>query len=230
MNLISTTNPVVVAGAELTKILASCADVPVLLLLSGGSAFSFLAEVSETVLDERITLGVLDERYDLDPAINNFAQLSQLSFFARAVEGGCSFIDTRVEAGESLVDMALRYDLAIKSWRRQNPEGVVVATLGLGIDGHTAGIMPDYVDGLATSSSAVVGYTVPASVSLYQNRVTISPRFFKEDIAAAMAFVVGEEKYPSLETVIAKEGEINDRPALLWHHIPTVTLVTTYQA
>ena len=59
------------AGKLLSQWLLEHKDVPVLLLLSGGSALSFLdfVEISEGM---SLTLGVLDERFSADPLSNNF--------------------------------------------------------------------------------------------------------------------------------------------------------------
>jgi 6-phosphogluconolactonase/glucosamine-6-phosphate isomerase/deaminase len=229
MEIIRTNKPKVVAGEVLGKLLDKYKDTPVLLLLSGGSAFSILEAIPVSVLDSRITLGVLDERYDTDSSVNNFAQLSETEFFKQAVLSGALFIDTRVASGESLQNLGLRFNHTLTKWRENNQSGVVLITLGLGKDGHTAGLMPGYVEEVSWSGVLAMGYEVAPSVNPYTKRVTVTSRFLKNEVTAGVAYVAGSDKCPVLDRLLRAEGEIETTPALLWHSIPALTIITDCQ-
>jgi 6-phosphogluconolactonase/glucosamine-6-phosphate isomerase/deaminase len=229
MEIIHTDKPAVVAGEEVGRLLEQYKDTPILLLLSGGSAFSLLENVPVSVLDSRITLGVLDERYDTNPAVNNFAQLSATAFFKQAVLAGASYIDTQVASGETLQNLGLRFNHTLSQWRKNNPSGVVLITLGLGQDGHTAGLLPGYVEEVSWSGVLAMGYEVDPSVNPYTKRVTVTSRFLKNEVTAGVAYVAGSDKCPVLARLLRAEGEIETCPALLWHSIPELTVVTECQ-
>lgn len=90
-------NPAECAGILLEEWLEHSGHTPILLLLSGGSAFDLLDHISPEVLGAHITIGMLDERFDTEPSINNFAQLQTLRFYETAKQAGCSFIDSQVQ-------------------------------------------------------------------------------------------------------------------------------------
>jgi 6-phosphogluconolactonase/glucosamine-6-phosphate isomerase/deaminase len=229
MEIIRSAHPREDAAKALESLLTQYADQSVLLLVSGGSAFSFLDEVTAEGLSSSVTIAALDERFDERATVNNFAQLAATQFFATASACGCTYIDTRVVARESLADMAARYDDAIMLWQAEHPEGVVIATLGLGVDGHTAGNLPGTTALLETYTTNVAPLEVLAEVNEYTKRVTVTPYFLKTAIAAAVAYVVGEEKCSVLAEVLLGEGDVDDLPGLLWHEIPNLTVVTSCQ-
>jgi len=230
MEIVRNTKPDIVAAKALGALLEQYAAEPILLLLSGGSAFSFLDLVSRDNLGALVTIGVLDERIDDRKSVNNFSQLTATKFFGDACSRGCSYIDTSVQGHESLADMAARYDDAITLWLGENgEEGKVIVTLGLGADGHTAGIFPGTVELLETYTSNMVPLEVSKEINEFTKRVTATPHFLRTVVAAGVAYVVGEDKCPVLTDLIANEIETEDFPALIWHQIPNLTVVTSCQ-
>ena len=111
----------------LEKSLVENANKEILLLLSGGSAFSLLS-LNKKYLNSHITIGVLDERYSADPQINDFYQLSVTSFFVTAVKARCKFIDTKVKTNESIQNLAFRFEKELRLWRNYNPKGKIIIT------------------------------------------------------------------------------------------------------
>ncbi len=227
MKIIRSLEVAAAAAGELNSLLREYAAQPVLLLLSGGSAFSFLDLIAEDLLDTRVTLGVLDERFDVRDTVNNYAQLTQTTFFKKAVARGCTVIDTTVQKGDTLPDAASRYDDALTLWQAEQPDGVVLVTLGLGTDGHTAGIFPGTLPLLMTYTTNVAPLEVESEVNEYTKRFTVTPDFLETVVTAAVAYVASTEKCAVLEAVLGKEGEVDDLPALLWHQIPNLTVVTS---
>ncbi|MES2014316.1 MAG: 6-phosphogluconolactonase, partial [Patescibacteria group bacterium] len=113
----------------------------ILLLLSGGSAFDILSYTTLPENASHMTLGVLDERFTKDPKENNFTTLKETGFFKNALQKGARTIDTsmRFERVEALAEAM---NSAWSLWIEKNSGGTILATLGMGADGHTAGIMP----------------------------------------------------------------------------------------
>src|SRR4051812_45524273 len=79
------------AGEELNRLLASYKTVPVLLLLSGGSALFMLDYVSKNNTGEFLTISMLDERFSEDKEVNNFLQMQKMDFYSFALETETSF-------------------------------------------------------------------------------------------------------------------------------------------
>ena len=114
----------------------------VLFLSSGGSAFDVLDGIDEKVISPYLTIGVLDERFDPSNKTSNYAQLRKTAFYKRAVARGCRLIDTSTKNGQTEEVLADFYETELRSWRALHPKGIIMATMGVAPDGHTAGIMP----------------------------------------------------------------------------------------
>lgn len=130
------------AGEALNNFLAENRETPVLLMLSAGSALSLLDYVGQKSLGENLTVAVLDERFSTDEKTNNFARLQHTDFYAMAMEVEVSFFGSLPRPGETMHDLAARMEKNLRTWKSENPHGIIVATLGMGKDGHTAGIFP----------------------------------------------------------------------------------------
>lgn len=225
MEIIENATPQVDAGQALSDLLTQYVHTPVLLMVSGGSAFSLLEYVGEEVLDSRITLGVLDERLSVDPEVNNFAQLTHTAFYARALAQGVVTISTLVAPGDILEGVGERMRHALRAWRMAHPSGIVIATMGIGADGHTAGIFPipsvDFDGG-----DIVVAYSVPVAMNPYTERITVTNTFLREQVAHAIVLAVGEEKRRVITQL--KEGACENvsMSACVLRDMSSVTLYT----
>lgn len=214
------------AANTLQQVLEKYEAVPILLLVSGGSWLSVLDLLPPQLCSYQLTLGMLDERYDTNPAHNNFSQLMRTTFFATAKTCGLDVIDTRVQPAETAEALALRFEETIRAWQADNPEGVIVVTFGMGSDGHTAGIMPGYVATLSADAAYVQSYSVPETVNPFPDRVTVTPHFLTTQVTEAVAYVSGEHKCATLAAVMQASRTVEEAPAQLWHDIPVVTVVT----
>ena len=114
----------------------------VLFLSSGGSALGVLDKIDEEVLGPYLTIGIFDERYDPSNKTSNYAQLRKTAFYKRAVSRGCRLIDTATQRGQTQQELADFYEAELRFWRERHPRGAIMATIGVSLDGHTAGIMP----------------------------------------------------------------------------------------
>jgi len=217
------------AGEYLNALLLENKRVPILLMLSAGSALSILEYIGPTALGEHITISMLDERFSTDPKINNFHQLQQTDFYTLAFAAETSFFGTLPRPDDTQDTLAQRWEKNLRNWRQENPKGIIITTLGMGADGHTFGILPypedeEKFNRLFKNDAWVRAYNA-GSKSPFPERVTTTLTFLKQfDIA--LAFVCGEEKRQKLDIVLAKKDKASETPALAWHEIKNVKVFT----
>lgn len=181
----------------------------VLFLTSGGSALGALDRISEDVIAPYLTIGIFDERYDPTNKTSNYAQLRKTDFYKRAVQHGCRLIDTSTQQGQTQVELADYYENELRSWRARHPRGAIMATMGISIDGHTAGIMPFPEDparfhDLFERERWITSYDATTSKNPYPLRVTTTFTFLRH-IDLIGVFMVGEEKGEVFKNLI--EGD-----------------------
>ncbi|MEK7162037.1 MAG: 6-phosphogluconolactonase [Patescibacteria group bacterium] len=214
------------AGEHLNLMLTEHKKTPVLLLVSGGSALGILDYVGSTSMGENLTVSVLDERYSTDFAINNFAQMQKSDFYQLAFDAGSSFFGTLPRQSESMPELKARWETNLKNWNKENPDGLIIATLGMGADGHTAGIFPqadkEKFKNLFESENWVTAYTAKTQ---HAERITTTATFISK-IDIGLVYVCGLDKKTKLSEVIKNQSEINTLPALLWHKIKDTRVFT----
>lgn len=209
------------------------AKTPVLVLVSGGSALQLLNDIQESGLTPQVTLGVLDERYSMDPQINNFLQLKQTTLYSKALAQGCHFIDTSVQAAESQEDLRARFESALQQWKDANPSGHIVITQGMGPDGHTSGVLPFPEDPekfaqLFLNPSVWVATYDATGKNQYPLRVTTTLSFLQR-VDISIMFICGEDKRAALSFVLANEGILAQTPARIARDMQQVTIFTDIQ-
>jgi 6-phosphogluconolactonase/glucosamine-6-phosphate isomerase/deaminase len=217
------------AGENLNLFLTENRKLPVLLLLSAGSALNILEYVGESVLGANLTVSMLDERFSQDPATNNFAQLQKTDFYALAFEAEASFFGSLPRNGESKEDLGKRLEKNLKTWRSENPGGLIVATLGMGRDGHTAGILPysespDEFKRLFEGDAWVTAYNA-GDKNKFADRVTATLTFFKQ-LDMGLALVCGPEKQEKFKELLSGREKTADLPALGWHEAKSIKIFT----
>ncbi|MFA5991677.1 MAG: 6-phosphogluconolactonase [Candidatus Doudnabacteria bacterium] len=214
------------AGEHLNLLLTEHKKTPVLLLLSGGSALGILDYVGSTSMGENLTISVLDERFSEDITINNFAQMQKSDFYQLAFDAGASFFGTLPRPNESMPELKVRWELNLKNWKKENSDGLIIATLGMGADGHTAGIFPqadkEKFTNLFESDNWVTAYTAETQ---YAERITTTATFINK-IDIGLVYVCGIDKKAKLSEVIKNQSEINTLPALLWYKIKDTRVFT----
>lgn len=220
------------AGERLNFFLAENKKLPILLMLSAGSALSVLDYVGQAVLGANLTVSMLDERFSQDPKINNFLQLQKTDFYASALEAEASFFGTLRRNGEVMEDLRQRWDKNLKAWRAENPGGLIAATLGLGQDGHTAGIFPfpeDPIkfDRLFNNEAWTAAYNA-AGINKYPERVTATLTFLKT-IDFGFALVCGKEKQEKFAQLISSHAKEAELPARVWYEMKDLKIFTDLQ-
>jgi 6-phosphogluconolactonase/glucosamine-6-phosphate isomerase/deaminase len=214
------------AGNALSALLRLISSEPVLLMVSGGSAFSILEHVEQDVLGPHVTVCLLDERFSDAPDVNNFLQLQQTDFYKQCVGAGVHVIATDGAAGTTIEGLVTHMDTALHQWKRTNPEGVVIATMGIGPDGHTAGIFPGEYGVDFEGDAWVVGYEVPKEVNQHTKRITVTHTFLRDIVDQAIVYAIGDEKRKYIELVERSMYDIKQFPASVVTQMKFVRLYT----
>lgn len=216
------------AGENLNNLLIKNLKSPVLLLLSGGSAFDLLDYVSAKALGGNLTISMLDERFSQDPAANNFLRLQQSEFYNLAQNQNVNFIGSLPRPNESINDFAERWENSLRAWKAEHPQGLLLATLGMGEDGHTAGIFPNpdpaEFDRLYNSKNWLAAHAL-GSQKPWPERVTATLTFLKL-IDAGLAYVCGQNKREKLEKFLNSKPSLNSLPAAGLKSIKNVSVFT----
>jgi 6-phosphogluconolactonase/glucosamine-6-phosphate isomerase/deaminase len=158
--------------------------IKVLFLSSGGGALSVLNFIHKDVLGDYLTIGVLDERYDKTNENNNFTQLTHTEFYKNAKMEGCGFIDTTVKPEQTQDELENNFEVQLRQWKEGNPKGEIIATVGVGSDGHTSGVMPfpenpELFAELFESEKWVIAYDATGK-NEFTKRVTTTLTFIKK--------------------------------------------------
>jgi 6-phosphogluconolactonase len=203
-------------------------DVPVLFLFSGGSALSVLDMIDPSCLGEYLTLAPVDERFDPTGEASNFAAFMETDFFRKAESAGVRFIDTRVKEEQGRDDLANEFETALLRGSTSK-SGKIITILGMGPDGHTAGIFPD-ADEKAfhdrfDGSRLVVGYRAPEYATCPE-RITTTPSFLEKNIDQAFVYLSGEEKRDTWERVLRNDEPIHLLPAGIFQRLRRVEVFT----
>ncbi len=210
--------------------LLRAADDAVLLLCSGGSALALLDTCFDDVDWVRVTIGMVDERWRAQKSDRNSNALLQTALVQKArARGACVItIDHTTTTKDVATD---RYQERLHQWHEENSTGIVVAILGIGPDGHTAGIMP-FSDDIQTfmrlfdnAQRWVCGYDATGK-NPFVNRVTLTLPYLRTRIDHAIVYVVGREKCAVLQHIVANDVSVAMMPAQIIHAMRDVRIFT----
>jgi len=230
MNHVRSANPVRESADRLNIILKRNRGHSVLLLLSGGSALSLLEHLDTSLVSSRTTITVLDERFSHDSQINNFEQIVKTKFYTSAKANGAQTISTSTSLNETLDEVGKKFEHALRAWKQNNPNGTIIATMGIGPDGHTAGLFPYQENterGIDFSGDAwVCAYEVPLGVNPHTKRFTVTFTFLRSCVDEAIVFAIGEEKRAIINNIQKTNCRLEDIPASIIKELRSVTLIT----
>lgn len=167
---------------------------PLLLLCSGGSALDLLDAAWPTF--PHLTLGVLDERLEVEPHNTNRFRLEQTAFYTKQQ---APFLELSEEN--------------LRNWK-----GRIICTQGIGADGHTAGLFPGTA-GLE-GPEWVKDFDVE---NQFPKRRSVTFTFLRQ-VDVSLVYAVGAEKIPALEKVLAKQGDLAETPARIIWEMPEVVV------
>lgn len=200
----------------------------ILLLLSGGSSLSVLEHV--TIPDPSYTtLGLIDERYTIDPKDQNISSILEIESVQTAQQKGLqviSMLDTKLEMDEC----AHEYEIKIREWKEKYPTGTIIALMGIGEDGHTAGIMPhpehpQLFTMLFENTSWVIGYNA-GEKSVHPLRITMTNTFLRRYVHTAVIYAVGETKRDALAHLLVPFGATTYTPCRIAYDMKEVFVYT----
>ncbi len=200
-----------------------------LFLISGGSSLALLEHLNTDYFGPKSTISILDERHSDDPGVNNFAQIEATAFYKKVIRQGASSIDTKPEQNESIDVLALRFEKELRKWER-NTKGVIIATVGIGPDAHTSGILPhpEEKDLFATLFDTPLRWVTSYDAgdkNKHPLRVTTILPFLRR-IDHPIIFISGESKREALLTLLSDTGNIHEHPGRIWREIPGTELYT----
>lgn len=213
-------DPAVHAANKLQEFLA--ADLPTLFFSAGGSSLNILPELSDDLSWANITVTVLDERATDDYSNRNFSQLRRLEGFKKD-KANKRFINPLVDSASTPAIAGKKFSQAIREWLRNNPDGQVVATVGVGVDGHIAGMLPTSESTFADrfqGDSLAVGYSDQGLKNKFKNRITTTEAFFTDVLDQAIVYAAGTAKCSILQQLVTEQASIHKRPAELLKRLP----------
>lgn len=197
------------------------ADQHVLWLTSGGSCIAAQVDVMErlreTLPEEiaRLTVMPVDERFgSTGHADSNSEQMRKAGFNA----GRATWHDV-LSNSLPLQETITHYsEIAAEAFAGAD---VVVATLGMGPDAHTAGCLPES-PAVTDTVSTVVGY----EWSDYTRMTLGISELLKINVAFLLAY--GESKKEALERLHANNEPVEKLPAKILYDIADVTVYNDY--
>jgi len=216
--------------------------IPILLMLSGGSALQVtetLANIlnTKTYHNNLLTVSVVDERV-VQGEDNNYQSLQKSLFGKWAKNNNVYWIDTGVKNSEDVGNVekhAEKFGKDLHTWKRKNSQGQIIALLGVGVDGHTAGILP-FEENPALSLEEwnwVVGYNIenyssePDKINPHHFRSTTTPNFIINSVDTVLVYMVGNEKKNALKGIVTNEGDIKKTPARIFRERQKLTRIFT---
>lgn len=178
---------------------------PVLWLVSGGSTIKIAVETAGKVKltqTGNLTVCLVDERFGpIGHPDSNWKQL---------MDAGFELPGARLEPvldGLSFEDTILKFE----NFYQNHLSDYKIALLGMGTDGHTAGILPG--SPALNEKRLTGGY----EWSDYK-RITLSFKGLKQ-LDEAWLYAVGDNKAPALRA-LAADGALNEQPAQIIKQIP----------
>lgn len=202
---------------------------PVLLLLSGGSASSVYQDLADSLTLElqpgQLVVGLVDERYDLDPnhLNSNHRLICSTGIITRMEQLGAIYCP--ILHGRPMVEEVSQYQYQLTQFI-QHEHRRLVTVLGIGPDGHIAGILPNNnlndFNARFDSNSLVTGYT---NNGPYPQRITTTLPLLKL-AQSTIVLIKDAAKISLVERACnnARPEPLNLLPATIIQEIKEVTI------
>lgn len=220
---IETSNdPARAAGKYISDLLAVHHGKPTLLMVAGGSSKSVLDYINPEYLGSHITITVTDERFTDDLDENNFSALQATSFYNDLVSVDAFCIDTQIYGEETISGHSERFEKNINDWRKEFPDGIIIALYGIGQDGHVAGIIPNVMSDIEFKKhfdgDRLITHLDAGTKDKRSLRVTSTFPLMRI-VDYPVFYVTGESKRTGLKKALAKDGHMNMIPARIIHEM-----------
>jgi len=215
MEILTTDTPAKASGEHINKLIAEH-DGDTLCLLSGGSALDVVERINvQEEKSECRTIFIMgDERGSRDAKLNNYLQLGT-RYPEHWVTKKC--LRTVPEENEKLENFSARVSDQLDSTLAELNNPQIIHLMGMGSDGHSAGIFPLSEDQFA----AVYNYDqsiVPVHLEslTIDHRASVTPQWILKHVDHIVGYAVGANKKMTLESLKNETKPIHERPAELW--------------
>ena len=185
-------------------------------VVSGGSNIDMTVKVFNKLnfdLIQRLTILLVDERYGIPGHPNsNYSQLES---------AGLDF--SKVKNLKVLKSSALSFDETANEYNSSvsqvfEKSDYIIGQLGIGVDGHTAGILP-YTSAVLNTKDLVTNY-----VGKDYSRITMTLNALK-NMSEILVFVFGENKKQVLINLQEKDLSYEEQPSMIFRNIKNVYII-----
>ncbi len=210
-----------------------------LLLLPGGSFSKMYPELFQALLEvktslKRVTVSLTDDRYSSNPdhPTSNMHMLEE-AYLKSGLVGLGTKLRPILEEKAGLIQTAMTFSNFLKE-RVEDPHSEILPIIGLGVDGHIAGILPIKREYLPIFQEGyAVGYDsseVSDTDNPYKKRISISFNTLKNSDEVWL-YAVGEEKREVLKTIYRQlvnpqEVDYATLPAYFLHRVNKLRIFT----
>ncbi len=197
-------------------------DKKMVLLLSGGSSTKIYPALGEYLQkgSYQIALAQVDERFqpESQESVNSY-DIGRTNLWKVCDERKIPYF--LVSQEKTLAEASSQYNEILNRLFRDYP--LKIAVLGIGPDGHTAGLLPGY-EKVWNTNQYVVGYQ---NSGLYPKRISITPKAIKE-LDYGLVIAVGEAKKEPIKKALAGKNvkDLNRCPASILRQIKRADLFT----
>lgn len=186
----------------------------VLWLVSGGSCIPYETHILRNLsssYSELLRVMLVDERFGLSGhAASNYKQLTNAGFSRDGL-----FFDDILATSQPLEITTARYSALLRE--SMEISDVIIATLGIGADGHTAGILPKS-PALLEAKDMAIGFVAPDFIRITASLHTLGK------VMQAYIFAYGSAKQEVVEQLYTHRYSISYFPAAILYDIPSVTI------
>jgi 6-phosphogluconolactonase/glucosamine-6-phosphate isomerase/deaminase len=216
MEIITSDEAAKQAGTYISEVIAEH-NGDVVCLLAGGSALDIIPhiKVMDSAKHECRTIFMLgDERGSRDVTINNSLQLVTRYPDSYVAKNLILTVPAETEELEKFTSRILETFLT-KTENLKNPK--IIQVLGVGLDGHTAGIFPLPIDEFTNIYNRPDHDIVPVHLEglRIDSRASCTPNYIQSKADELVGYVVGSDKKMILESLINETKSIHERPAEL---------------
>lgn len=201
MIAIETTNKPVEDGAAYVARCLADTQTPVLLLFSSESPAALFDTLTVPSDASHVTVSVLDERCDL----GDYETLHKSQMAVQLREAGATHIE--LSCGDDPAASATQFGNALEEWRNANQNGRIIAVMGVGQDGHIAGILPGYANEQPFTEELVTYYEAMPEISTATTRITTTTKFLLDSVDIAVVYITGLEKHEIVEHIVDPEDQ-----------------------
>ncbi len=183
----------------------------VLFIVSGGSCILLEIEISKMIKEftkDKLVVILGDERYGVvDHENSNWFKLKEAGFNIKNAKLIPILIGKDINTTTSNFKEVIKYEL--------NNAEYVIGLFGIGIDGHTAGILPH-------SEALNENELVCSYKSETYNRITITPKTIYM-LDEAVVYAADDSKWQAIER-LKEDLPIEDEPAQTLKRVPVLTI------